>query len=71
MKKNMGMVDRVLRISGGAILAGLYVSDIVTGPVGIALLVVAGILILTSLVSFCPLYSVLGLNSQRQKKAAG
>lgn len=63
MKANMGRTDRILRIGIAAIIAILYFSDIVTGTVGIVLLVAAGIFLLTSIVRFCPLYAIFGLST--------
>jgi hypothetical protein len=63
MKKNMGSSDRIIRVLIAAVLAFLFFNDTVTGTAGIILLVVAGVFILTSLVSFCPLYTLLGMNT--------
>lgn len=63
MKKNMGTADRVIRVVIAAIIVTLYYSEMITGTLGIALLVLAGIFVLTSLVSFCPLYTLFGLNT--------
>ena len=68
MKKNMGNLDRILRIVFALAMAILYFSNIITGVVGVVLLVVAGIFVLTSLVSFCPLYTLMGLNTCDSKK---
>jgi hypothetical protein len=68
MKKNMGTADRMLRLLVAAILAGLYFTNSITGTTGIVLLVVAAVFVLTSLVSFCPLYTLLGINTCRIKK---
>ncbi|MFY7879912.1 MAG: YgaP family membrane protein, partial [Lacibacter sp.] len=46
-----------------AIMAGLYFSNTVTGTLGIVLLVFSVIFVLTSLVSFCPLYTLFGINT--------
>ncbi|MEN2283152.1 DUF2892 domain-containing protein [Algoriphagus sp. SE2] len=64
MKKNMGNSDRVFRIIVAAILVGLYFSEVLTGTIGIIALVVAGIFALTSLVSFCPLYTLFGIKTK-------
>lgn len=63
MKKNMGNIDRMVRIIIAAVVAGLFFGKIITGTLGLVLLVVAGVFVLTSLVSFCPLYSLVGLST--------
>jgi len=68
MKKNMGSADRIIRTIIALIAAYLYFGGIVTGTLGIVLIVVAVIFLLTSLVSFCPLYSIVGLNTCQVKK---
>ncbi len=64
----MGNLDRILRIVFALAMAILYFSNIITGVLGVVLLVVAGIFVLTSLVSFCPLYTLMGLNTCDSKK---
>lgn len=68
MKKNMGSADRMIRLLLAAIFAGLYFTNTVTGTFGIVLLVLAVVFVLTSLVSFCPLYSLFGINTCNAKK---
>ena len=65
MKKNMGILDRAIRIIIALVIAGLYFTktEPVTGTVGIVLLVVGAVFLLTSVISFCPLYTVLGINT--------
>lgn len=63
MKKNMGMIDRVLRLVVSVVLAYLYFSGTVEGTLGIVLIAAAGIFTLTSIVSFCPIYTILGLST--------
>jgi hypothetical protein len=63
MKKNMGNTDRIIRIIIAAIIAGLYFTGTITGTLGVVLLVLAGVFVLTSLVSFCPLYALFGMNT--------
>lgn len=67
MKKNMGNADRIVRILIAAVLAGLYFGGILTGTLGLILVIVAGVFLLTSLVGVCPLYSLLGVNSCPRK----
>jgi hypothetical protein len=63
MKKNMGTTDRVIRVLAAIAIIILYYNHIISGTVAIVLLVVAGIFILTSLISFCPLYYPLGIKT--------
>ena len=65
MKNNMGSVDRIIRLIVAAIFAFLYFTDRVTGSLGIVLLVLAGVFTLTSLINFCPLYTVFGINTKK------
>lgn len=59
----MGNADRIIRLLIAAVIAVLYFTNILTGTVGIVLLVLAGVFVLTSLVSFCPLYALFGINT--------
>ena len=68
MKKNMGTADRIIRLVLAAVFAGLYFGGIVTGTFGIILVVLGAVFVLTSLVSFCPLYTLVGLNTCSAKK---
>lgn len=63
MKKNMGNTDKIIRLVIAAIIAILYFTNVISGTFGIVLLVLAGVLILTSMVSFCPLYAPFGLST--------
>ena len=63
MKKNMGTADRVIRIIVAAIVGVLYFQEIITGTLGIILLVLAGVFVLTSIISFCPLYAPFGIKT--------
>jgi hypothetical protein len=63
MKTNMGTTDRIIRLVIAAVLAFLYFSGTVTGTLGIVALIVAAVFTLTSLVSFCPMYSLLGMST--------
>jgi hypothetical protein len=67
MKKNVGTIDTAIRLVIAALIAVLYFTGVITGPLGITLLVVAGLLVLTSVVSICPLYSVLKISTRKKK----
>ncbi len=68
MKKNMGTADRIIRIIIAAIVTTLYFTNVISGTLGIVLLVLAGVFVLTGLVSFCPLYAPFGLSTCRTKE---
>ena len=67
MKANMGSLDRILRVVLAAVFAALYFTGVVEGTLGIVLLVAAVIFALTSLISFCPLYPIFGINTKGNK----
>lgn len=67
MKKNMGGLDRIVRIIIAAIIGFLYYNGTITGTLGYVLLALGGVFLLTSLVSSCPLYSLVGLNTCKAK----
>jgi hypothetical protein len=68
MKKNMGTADRIIRIIGAAIITGSYIFKVISGTLAIVLLIVAGIFILTSFVSFCPLYFPFGISTRKKEE---
>ncbi len=63
MKKNMGNTDRIIRFIIAAIIAVLYFTGTIAGTLGIVLLVLAGVFLLTSFISFCPLYAPFGIST--------
>jgi hypothetical protein len=63
MKKNMGTIDRIARILIALVAIILFFTDTVTGTLGYILLAVSGVFLLTSVISFCPLYTLLGINT--------
>jgi hypothetical protein len=63
MKKNMGMADKIIRIILAAIIAGLYLGHFISGIIAVVLLALATIFIVTSFISFCPLYVPFGISS--------
>lgn len=68
MKKNMGTADKVVRILAAIVIAGLYFANVISGTVAIILLILAGIFIITSFISFCPLYWPFGISTFKRKK---
>ncbi len=68
MKKNMGSIDRIVRIVIAALIAFLFFTNQITGTLGIVLIIFAAVLVLTSFISFCPLYLPLGLKTNKNNK---
>ena len=68
MKKNMGSADRIIRAIVAAIITVLYFTETITGTLGIVLLVLAGVFLLTSFMSFCPLYAPFGMSTCKVKE---
>jgi hypothetical protein len=68
MKKNMGNADRIIRVLLALVFGGLYFTQTVTGTAGIVLVVLGGIFLATSLISFCPLYTLVGVNTCKKPK---
>lgn len=65
MKRNVGNVDRIIRVILAAVFAYLYFSGTVTGTLGIILLVLGAMLLVTGLVGFCGLYNPLKINTYK------
>lgn len=59
----MGSADRIIRLIIAAVIAILFFSNVISGSLGIVLLVLAGVFTLTSLISFCPLYVPFGIKT--------
>lgn len=63
MKKNMGNTDRIVRLILAAVFGYLFFSGTVVGVLGYVLVALGAIFILTSFISFCPLYSLVGMST--------
>lgn len=68
MKKNMGGVDKILRIIVAAIIVVLYLLGKIPGTLGIVLLAIAAVLSLVSLMGSCPLYLPFGIDTRTKEK---
>ncbi len=64
----MGNTDKVIRVLIALAIAALFFTNVISGVLGIVLLVVAGIFVLTSVVNFCPIYAIFGISSCAVKK---
>ena len=67
MKKNMGTADRVIRIIIAIIVITLFATEKITGTLGIVLVALAAVFVLTSFISFCPLYAPFGISTCKLK----
>jgi len=68
IKKNMGNIDRIIRSALAVVVGVLYFNGTLGGTLGIVLLVFATIFLLTSFISFCPLYTVFGIKTCATEK---
>ena len=68
MKKNMGTIDRVIRILLAIVFIVLYLNGSITGVAAIILGIVAFVFIVTSLIGFCPLYVPLKISTIGKSK---
>lgn len=62
----MGTIDKAIRILAAVVIAILYYTNVITGSTAIIMLVFAGIFIITSFMSFCPLYLPFGFNTGKK-----
>jgi len=67
MKKNMGNTDKAIRIILAIGIALLYYFDVIQGTLAYVLMAFAIIFLITSFISFCPLYKPLGINTCKTK----
>ena len=67
MTKNMGSLDKAIRLVLAAVFVALYFMNVVSGALGIVLLVLAGVFVLTSFIGSCPLYLPFNLSTRKEK----
>jgi len=67
MKKNVGTIDKVIRILVAVVILVLYFTHVISGSLAIILLVLSGILFVTTLLSFCPIWKALGLSTMKRE----
>ncbi|MDD2673263.1 DUF2892 domain-containing protein [Flavobacterium petrolei] len=66
MKKNMGSTDKIIRIAIAILIAILYFTNTISGTLALVLGAFAVIFIITSFISFCPLYSPFGISTRKK-----
>ena len=67
IKKNIGSIDRIIRVVIAAILVVLYFTEVISGTIGIVLLVLAAVLLITSLTKVCLLYLPFGISTCKKE----
>lgn len=67
MKKNVGSIDRIVRVVIAAVILILFITKVITGTLGIVLLALAAILVVTSLLNFCPLYLPFKISTKKKE----
>jgi K+-transporting ATPase A subunit len=65
--KNIGKSDRIVRVLIAVLFTVLFLNQVVTGVMGIILVILAGVFLLTSVVGTCPLYLPFKINTNHKK----
>jgi hypothetical protein len=65
MENNMGSKDQMIRMLAAIAIIALWYLNVISGIIGTLLLIVAAILVITSMVNFCPLYRAIGYSSKK------
>jgi hypothetical protein len=68
MKKNIGSIDKVIRLLLAAVILILAFTKVITGTLAIVLIILAVILVLTSIISVCPMYLPFGLSTLKKNQ---
>jgi hypothetical protein len=66
MKKNVGTIDKTIRILIAVVMVILYFTHVISGVAGIILLALSAVLVVTSLLSFCPIWQAFGLSTTKR-----
>lgn len=66
MKSNMGTTDRIIRLIVAVLVLILFMTDVISGTLGWVLIAIAAIFTLTSMINFCPLYTILGISTKKR-----
>jgi Protein of unknown function (DUF2892) len=68
MKSNMGSLDKFIRILSAMLIIGAYFTKEISGTLAVVLLLLATVFIITSFIGFCPLYSIFGISTKKDKQ---
>jgi hypothetical protein len=67
MKKNVGTIDKTIRILVAVVVVVLYFTHVITGTLAVILLALAAIFVVTSLLSLCPIWLALGISTRKKE----
>ena len=68
MKKNVGSIDKVIRIILAVVIVILAITHVISGTLAVVMLILAGIFVLTTVISFCPIWWALGIGTTKSKE---
>jgi hypothetical protein len=67
MKKNVGTIDKAVRLLIAVVVVVLYFAHVITGVLAVVLLALAAIFVVTSLISLCPIWLALGISTRKKE----
>ena len=67
MNKNVGTIDKVIRVLVAVVVLIHFFTHIISGTLAVILLILAGVLVVTSLWGLCPLYLLFGLSTTKKE----
>ncbi|MFN8280421.1 MAG: DUF2892 domain-containing protein [Saprospiraceae bacterium] len=65
MIKNMGFIDKLIRLAGAVLIGILFYTNIISGTLAIILGIIAILFVITSFLGFCPAYLPFGLSTRK------
>lgn len=68
MKVNIHSIDRIIRVLVAILFAVLYYTGIISGTLGLVLLILGIVFMLTAVINFCPIYWALGISTRKDPK---
>lgn len=63
----MGTADKSVRVLLAIVVAVLYYFNVIQGTLAYVLMAIAIVLLITSFINFCPLYTLIGVNTCKRK----
>lgn len=65
MRLNLGTIDRGIRMFLAILIIDLSITKVLSGALGIGFVILAAFLIITALISFCPIYNLIGISTKK------